>query len=578
MNRFHVWAPHAKSVDAVLSGRRVPLALDSRGWWSAKTADAGPGTDYSFSVDGGQPAPDPRSPWQPYGVHGASRVVDHSAFEWTARSWQPPPLSSAIVYELHIGTFTPGGTFESGIERLGYLKELGVTHVELMPVVEFPGERGWGYDGVDLFAPHHAYGGPDGMKKLIDACHREGLAVILDVVYNHLGPDGNYLSLFGPYFTQQHHTPWGEAVNLDGTGSTEVRRFFCDNALMWLRDYHVDGLRLDAIHAIFDSSAVHFLEQLSREVEELEAATGRHFFLIAESDLNDPRVVMPREANGFGFDAQWSDDFHHAVHTLLTAENAGYYADFGRMEDLATALKDMFVYGGRQSAHRGRAHGKPVRGLSAHRFIACIQNHDQVGNRARGDRIGSLTGPARQKIGAALLLCGPSIPMLFQGEEFGAATPFQYFTNHSDLELGAAVSKGRRAEFASFGWRPEDVPDPQDVATFQASRLNWREIDELAHQDLLAWYRSLIALRRSTPALNNGNLDAVRVDFSDPGQWLILYRDPLAIACNFSKTSSSVALRFPARTLLASKPGINVTESKIDLAPESAAILQETRL
>jgi maltooligosyltrehalose trehalohydrolase len=346
---------------------------------------------------------------------------------------------------------------------------------------------------------------------------------------------------------------------------------------MWLRDYHFDGLRLDAIHAIFDSSAVHFLEQLSREVEELEAATGRHFSLIAESDLNDPRVVIPREAGGLGFDAQWSDDFHHALHTLLTGENAGYYSDFGRMEDLAAALKDIFVYAGRESAYRGRVHGKPVCGLSAHRFIACIQNHDQVGNRAKGDRIGALAGPARQKSGAALLLCGPSIPMLFQGEEFGATTPFQYFTNHSDPELGAAVSKGRREEFASFGWKPDDVPDPQDISTFNASRLNWSEIDRSPHRDLLKWYRSLIALRRATPALNNGNLNAVEVDFNEPDRWLVLYRGQIAIACNFSKTSRSVALRFQARTLLASGPDINVTESKLDLAPESVAILQEIR-
>ncbi len=577
MSDFHVWAPNAKSVDAVFGERRVTMNRDANGWWSANVAEAGAETDYAFSIDGGMSLPDPRSPSQPYGVHGASRTVDHAAFEWTARSWQPPPLSSAVIYELHVGTFTPGGTFESAIERLRYLKDLGVTHVEIMPVAEFPGERGWGYDGVDLFAPHHSYGGPAGLKKLVDACHREGLAVILDVVYNHLGPDGNYLGLFGPYFSQQHHTPWGEAVNLDGAGSIEVRRFFCDNALMWLRDYHFDGLRLDAIHAIFDSSATHFLEQLSLEVEELEAATGRHFFLIAESDLNDPRVVTPREANGLGFDAQWSDDFHHAVHTLLTGETAGYYADFGRMEDLATALRDMFVYGGRESAFRGRAHGKPVCGLSAHRFIACIQNHDQVGNRAQGDRIGALAGIARQKIGAALLLCGPSIPMLFQGEEFAAATPFQYFTNHSDPELGAAVSKGRREEFASFGWKPDDVPDPQDISTFNASRIHWRAIDQPAHRDVLAWYRSLIALRRATPALNNGNLDAVQVDFNEPDQWLILYRRNITIACNFSNTSRSIVLRFPARLLLASEPNIDVTESKLELAPESVAILQEFR-
>jgi maltooligosyltrehalose trehalohydrolase len=577
MSEFHVWAPHAKSVDAVLADRRIPLARDSRGWWSAEAAEAGPATDYEYSLDGGKPVPDPRSPWQPYGVHGASRTVDHSAFEWSVRSWQPPPLSSAVIYELHVGTFTPRGTFESAIERLSYLKDLGITHVEIMPVAEFPGNRGWGYDGVDLFAPHHAYGGPDGLKKLVDACHAAGLAVLLDVVYNHLGPDGNYLSLFGPYFTQQHHTPWGEAVNLDGAGSVEVRRFLCDNALMWLRDYHVDGLRLDAIHAIFDSSAIHFLEQLSREVEDLAAATGRHFSLIAESDLNDPRVVTPREANGYGFDAQWSDDFHHALHTLLTGEHAGYYADFGRTEDLAAALKDVFVYGGRESAHRGRAHGKPLRGLSAHRFVAAMQNHDQVGNRAKGDRIGALAGAARQKIGAAILLCGPSIPLLFQGEEFGASTPFLYFTNHSDPELSAAVSKGRREEFASFGWKPDAVPDPQDAATFEASRLRWKEIEEPEHRDLLDWYRNLIALRRSTPALTGGDLESIQVDFRESDQWLVFYRGTIAIACNFSKSRRGIAMRFAARTLLSSQPNISVDESMINLAPESVAVLQEIR-
>ncbi|HVW11140.1 MAG TPA: malto-oligosyltrehalose trehalohydrolase [Bryobacteraceae bacterium] len=577
MSGFCVWAPRAKSVDVVVGNRRVPMACDCRGWWSADIAEAGPGTDYLFSVNGGNPVPDPRSPWQPHGVHAASRIVDHSAFEWTARSWQPPPLSSAVIYELHIGTFTPGGTFESALGRLPHLKELGVTHVEIMPVAEFPGERGWGYDGVDLFAPHHAYGGPDGLKKLVDACHNNGLAVLLDVVYNHLGPDGNYLSLFGPYFTDQHHTPWGEAVNLDDAGSTEVRRFFCDNALMWLRDYRIDGLRLDAIHSIFDSSAVHFLEQLSREVEELQAAAGRHFCLIAESDLNDPRVVMPREANGLGFDAQWSDDFHHALHTLLTGETAGYYADFGCMEDLAAALGHIFVYGGRESVHRRRKHGKPVCGLSAHRFVVCMQNHDQVGNRAKGDRIGALAGLARQKIGAALLLCAPTVPLLFQGEEFAASTPFLYFTDHSDLGLAAAVSKGRRNEFAAFGWKPEDVPDPQDIATFQASRLRWREPEEPEHREILEWYRSLIALRRSTPALNSGNLEDIRIDFSEPGQWLVLYRGQIAIACNFSKSPHRIELRFTARALLTSGPDINVTTSTLEINPESVVILQEVR-
>jgi len=399
MNKLRVWAPKPAKVALEIANQRLPMRPDeSGGWWSIGTELAAPGVDYAFVLDGGKPLPDPRSPSQPGGVHGRSRVIDHGSFHWSDVHWNPPPLSSGIIYELHIGTFTPAGTFEAALERLSHLTELGVTHVELMPVAEFSGDRGWGYDGVDLYAPHHAYGGPDGLKRLVDGCHARGLAVILDVVYNHFGPSGNYLAQFGPYQTDHYRTPWGDAVNFDGRGSDEVRRFLCDNALMWLRDYHFDGLRLDAIHAIVDTSAVHFLEQLAREVAALQARLGRHLMLIAESNLNDPRIVRPIEAGGYGIDAQWSDDFHHALHALLTGEHSGYYQDFGYLSELKTAITDGFVYQGQFSQHRHRPHGTPSRHLPGERFIICSQNHDQVGNRAQGERLHDVRSPSHARV------------------------------------------------------------------------------------------------------------------------------------------------------------------------------------
>jgi maltooligosyltrehalose trehalohydrolase len=570
MSVFRVWAPHAREVQlqlgpppdsappvrAGLSGdatakpnpavtgwaewRHLPMTPEPDGWWRCDAPDAVHGTDYTFVLDGGDPLPDPRSPWQPYGVHGPSRVVDHSRFSWSDSGWRAPPLSSGVVYELHIGTFTPQGTFDSAIARLDYLKQLGITHVELMPVAEFSGDWGWGYDGVDLFAPHHAYGGPDGLKRFVDACHGTGLGVLLDVVYNHLGPSGNYLSRFGPYFTNRYSAPWGAAVNLDQAGSEEVRRFFCDNALMWLRDYHFDGLRLDAVHAIFDSSAVHFLEQLANETKELEAQLGRNLVVIAESDLNDPRLVTPREAGGYGIDAQWSDDFHHALHTVLTGEAAGYYADFGTLADLAKALCNAYVYDGRYSRFRRRRHGRKPQRLSGWRFLGYLQNHDQIGNRARGERAGALMSVGRLKIGAALVLCSPFIPMLFQGEEYGATAPFLYFTNHKDPDLGRAVSEGRRREVAAFGGNPAEIPDPQDPATFQKSKLDWSELDREPHASLLAWYRRLIHLRKSTPDFTDGRMDRVEVRFSENEKWLTMRRGDHAIAVNLANDSVEI--------------------------------------
>ncbi len=566
---FRVWAPDAKSVAVRCLGRDEPMHAGSNGWWVGTVAGATAGSDYQFVVDGAAPLPDPRSPWQPEGVDGPSRTVDQGSFHWTDGNWQSGPLSAAIIYELHIGTFTPEGTFDSTIERLDYLKQLGVTHVELMPVNEFSGEWGWGYDGVDLYAPHHCYGGPEALKRLVDACHARGLAAILDVVYNHLGPTGNYLSQFGPYFTKKHATPWGEAVNLDGEGSTEVRRFFCDNALMWLRDYHFDGLRLDAVHALIDSSAVHFLEQLASEVDALQASVGRHKFLIAESDLNDPRLVRPREMGGYGLAAQWSDDLHHAVHSLVTGETAGYYEDFGGMEKVAKAMRDVFVYDGTNSKHRGSVHGRPVGNLSRTHFLGYIQTHDQVGNRAQGERITSLTSLGRTKIAAAIYLTAPFIPMIFMGEEFGASTPFQYFTHHSQPELAKAVSEGRRKEFAKFGWKPEDVPDPQDPETFERSKLKWEELGEPPHRELLDWYQALIQLRRSIPSLAAGG----PVSVSCGEDWLQINRGEVVVYCNLASQSKEFQLDGPRHILLASGPGATLTEGKLTVPADSVILL-----
>ena len=499
MHRFRLWAPKAGKASVQIAGQKYPLQKTAGGWWQADVEAANPGTDYAYFLNDEELAlPDPRSLWQPNGIHGTSRVFDHKAFHWNDAEWQAPPLSSAIVYELHIGTFTPEGTFDAAQTKLDALRELGVTHVEIMPVNSFPGIQGWGYDGVDLFAPHEPYGGPEALKRLVNACHEKGLAVILDVVYNHFGPDGNYLGKFAPYLTDLHHTPWGDAVNLEDSDSYEVRRFFCDNALMWLRDYHFDGLRLDAVHAYMDRSAINFMEQIASEVHGLEGYTGRNYVVIAESDLNDPQVVTAPEAGGYGMDAQWSDDFHHALVTVLTGDRSGYYSDFGSLADLAKSLRNVFVYDGRFSSYRNRVHGRPVPSLPATRFIGYSQDHDQVGNRAKGERLVHEVSVGRAKIAAALTLTAPFVPMLFQGEEWAASAPFQYFTNHEE-ELGKLVSEGRKKEFAAFGWDPAEIPDPQSPETFQNSELNWDERTQPPHAAMLDWYRQLIALRRSTP-------------------------------------------------------------------------------
>ncbi len=577
MHLFKVWAPLAASLSVQLDGKPHPMSgPDDERFWTLAIESAGSGTDYGFLIDkDSNVVPDPRSLWQPYGVHNFSRVYDQCAFRWSDQGFNAPPLASAVIYELHLGTFTPEGTLDSAIAKLDYLHQLGVTHVELMPVAAFDGNHGWGYDGVALFAVHEPYGGPDALKRFVDAAHSIGLAVLLDVVYNHFGPSGNYTGKFGPYLTDAHRTPWGGAVNLEEGGSHQVRRFFLDNAQMWLRDFHIDGLRLDAVHSFVDRSAIHFLEQLAAEVETLGATVGRTFVLIAESDLNDPRIVTARECGGLGMDAQWSDDFHHALFAVLSPEKlSGYYTDFGSLAQLAKALEKTFVYDGVFSRHRNRMHGRAVENLSQHRFLGFIQNHDQVGNRAVGDRIAQSAGADRAKIAAALVLLGPFIPMLFQGEEWAASSPFLYFADHRDRELARQVSEGRKKEFLAFGWDPLTIPDPESEATFERSKLIWSELSDPAHAEMLDWYRQLIELRRGTPSLNNGEPGNIGVAYSEEQRWLRVTRGRIVIAISLATGAVLVPLAHEAKLLLSSQPNVIAGSGGISLPPDSIAVLQ----
>lgn len=575
-----VWAPKPKEVGLSINGIEISMSLEKGGWWRAETPLAIHGADYGFRLDGSRPLPDPRSPWQPNGVHGLSRFYDHSRFKWTDAHRPTVPPAGGIIYEIHIGAFTPEGTFDAAVERLDHLTNLGVTHVELMPVVEFPGSRGWGYDGVDLYAPHHSYGGPDGLKRFVNACHRRGLAVILDVVYNHLGPDGSCLDRFGWYVSDRHRTPWGEAINFDGRDSGEVRRFFLDNARMWVQDYHIDGLRLDAVHAIVDLGAYHFLEQLADEFEVLKAQTGLPLTLIAESDLNDPRLLRSAETGGYGLDAQWDDDFRHALWTVLSGERDGFLADYGSLADLAQAYDRIFVYAGRYSNHRRRRHGRPPFGIDRRRFVAYLQNHDQVGNRPAGDRPTQVLSLGGLKIAAASLLTSPFTPMLFMGEEWAAETPFLYFTDHTDERLVQAVRQGRIREFAAFGWQPEQIPDPQAPATALRSKLGWDELEREPHASMLDWYRKLIRLRLAHPALSAGGDEPIQIEFSEGRRWLLIEREALGeqviIAVNFSSRPEQLPRR-PGpdwEILLASEKEARLEHDAILLPPESVAVIR----
>jgi maltooligosyltrehalose trehalohydrolase len=542
---FSVWAPGAKSVDLVLAERRIALRPVGEGHWQSDVEESDARQGYRYSLDGGAPMPDPRSQWQPAGVHGASFMLKAPAFHATTRGhgdFRAKPLSEAIIYELHVGTYTPEGTYVAAQEKLPHLVQLGVTHLELMPLATFPGRHGWGYDGVDLFAPFPAYGSPAELAAFVNACHLCGLAVLLDVVYNHVGPDGNYLGQFAPYFTDRYSTGWGAAVNYDGAQSDEVRRFVIDNALMWLRDYRFDGLRLDAVHAIFCFGAVHVLEELSLAVDKLGKELGRHFVLIAESDLNDPRLVRPITQGGYGLDAHWADDFHHAIHRYFTGEKGGYYADFDGLQDVVTALRDGYVYQGQYSAHRGRRHGKSPVGVKPHQLVVSAQNHDQIGNRARGERLSMMLDTQQQKSIAALTLLSPFVPLLFQGEEWGARTPFLYFTHHEDPELGRLVTEGRAREFSAFGWQGL-VPDPQDLDTFQRSKLNWSELSAPHHAAVFQWYCCLVQLRRELALHREGSSSSANaVAYDAAADWLTLIQNGALAVFNLSNRAQRVPM------------------------------------
>jgi maltooligosyltrehalose trehalohydrolase len=499
-----VWAPRAGAVDVVVeSGPRAPLAPGDRGWWEGTVAGVRAGARYRYSLDGGEPLPDPASRAQPDGVHGPSAVVSLPR-RGAARGWRGVPRDRLVLYEIHVGTFTREGTFDAAVGELDRLADLGVTAIEPMPVAQFPGGRNWGYDGVFPYAAQSTYGGAAGLTRLVDAAHARGIAVVLDVVYNHLGPEGNVLGRFGPYFTSTYRTPWGDAINFDGPDSDEVRRFFLGNALWWIEDVGVDGLRLDAVHAIRDHSAYPFLEELADVVRERATRLGREVHLIAESDLNDCRLVRSPREGGYGLDAHWCDDFHHAVHAALTGERDGYYEDFGSLEQVATALRDAILYAGTWSAHRRRRHGRPCTDVPADRFVVCVQNHDQVGNRMRGERLSSLVDFDARKLAAGLLLLSPFVPLLFMGEEYGETAPFPYFTSHGDADLVEAVRRGRAEEFAAFAWGGTP-PDPQDPATFASARIDAARRTRDGHRAIHDLHRRLLALRRDHPALRDAS-------------------------------------------------------------------------
>jgi maltooligosyltrehalose trehalohydrolase len=495
-----VWAPARKSVGVHLftgsNDRYVPMAKDEDGYHGVLVGDLEPGSRYLYRLDDTEEHPDPASRFQPDGVHRPSEIIDLSTFNWTDAGWQAPSLEETVFYEVHVGTYSEEGSLDGLRAHLTELADLGVTTVELMPLGQFPGSRNWGYDGVYPFAVQNSYGGPRALQRFVDAAHNQGLAVALDVVYNHLGPEGNYLNQFGPYFTNRYGTPWGQAINYDGSESGPVRRFFIENALYWFNLYHIDALRLDAVHGIYDFGALHFLAELQRQVESASKRLGRNLHLIAESDLNDARVLLPRDKGGYGLAAQWSDDCHHALHALLTHETGGYYADFGSLGHLGSVFRKGWFYEGQHSRFRRRQHGNSPEGISRSHFVVCSQNHDHVGNRARGERLSSLVDFEAQKLAAGVTLLSPFVPLLFMGEEYGEKVPFQYFTSHGDKHLIEAVRRGRREEFAESGWDAAP-PDPQNDATFEDSKLHHALRDHDPHRTLRLLYQELMRFRRA---------------------------------------------------------------------------------
>ena len=539
--RFRTWAPFKNRVEIRLLSpvsRLIPMEMEQNGYWSVEVEDVSPGTRYMIRMNGETERPDPASFYQPEGVHGQSEVIDLRLDPYDENR-AGTVLKDYIFYELHVGTFTPEGTFSAVIEKLDHIAALGATSLEIMPIAQFPGERNWGYDGVYPFAAQNSYGGPEGFRQLVHACHDKGISVTLDVVYNHLGPEGNYLRDFGPYFTGRYLTPWGEAVNFDGEYSDEVRNFFIQNALFWLNNFKVDALRLDAVHAIYDMSATPFLSQLADHVRDHRKKSGRNLYLIAESDLNDSRLIRPKTAGGYGLDSQWSDDIHHSLHTLLTGERHGHYMDFGKVSDLAKSLRGGYRYSGQYSKFRKRSHGNCAADLPSERFVAAAQNHDQVGNRMSGERLSTLVSFEAQKLSAAVIIFSPFLPLLFMGQEYGEEAPFLYFVSHTDPELCEAVRRGRKEEFKHF-LRAGEPPGPESRETFLRSRLDWGKVNQGTHQVLLRFHKTLIDLRREHPALSDNDRNGMEVEGFEESK-LILMRlksagDELFCIYNFDST------------------------------------------
>ncbi|OBG80180.1 malto-oligosyltrehalose trehalohydrolase [Mycobacterium sp. E802] len=575
MTEFAVWAPKPERVRVDVDGTLHEMTRSGDGWWRAEVpsrADA----RYGFVLDDNPKVlPDPRSPRQPDGVHERSQLWQPAADAWTDQDWAGKSISGDVIYELHIGTFTPAGTFDAAIEKLDHLVDLGIGFVELMPVNAFSGTHGWGYDGVLWYAVHEPYGGPDGLVRFVDACHARGLGVLIDAVFNHLGPSGNYLPRFGPYLSAGSN-PWGSSINLSDADADEVRSYIIECALRWMREFHVDGLRLDAVHALMDNTAIHLLEELAADTDALAEELGRPLSLIAESDLNDPRLITDRDRGGYGLTAQWDDDIHHAIHTAVSGERQGYYADFGSLATLAQTLKHGYFHAGTYSSFRHRRHGRPLdtATIPATRLLAYTLTHDQVGNRAVGDRPSQVLTFGQLAVKAALALGSPYTAMLFMGEEWGSSSPFQFFSSHPEPELARATAEGRKAEFAEHGWDADEIPDPQDPATFQRSKLNWDEVSEGEHGRLHRTYRELIALRRNEPDLADPWLDHLTIDFDEDQRWIVLRRGAVSIACNLGTDPVSVPV---TGELVAAWDAPEVGEDATAVPGHSFAVLRGVR-
>jgi maltooligosyltrehalose trehalohydrolase len=577
MTEFAVWAPRPDRVRLDVDGTLYPMDRSDDGWWRTDVPEsvARPGARYGFVLDDDPKVlPDPRSPRQPDGVHERSQLWQPAADAWTDADWQGRSIEGRVIYELHVGTFTPGGTFGSAIEKLDYLVDLGVDFVELMPVNAFGGTHGWGYDGVLWYAVHEPYGGPDGLVRLVDACHQRGLGVLIDAVFNHFGPSGNYLPRFGPYLSSGNN-PWGESINISDADADEVRRYILDCATRWMRDFHADGLRLDAVHALVDTTAIHILEELSAETDALAAELGRPLSLIAESDLNDPRLITPRERGGYGMTAQWDDDIHHAIHSAVSGERQGYYADFGSLHALAQTLKHGYFHAGTYSSFRHRRHGRPLdtASIPATRLLAYTLTHDQVGNRAVGDRPSQNLNFGQLAVKAALAIGSPYTAMLFMGEEWASSSPFQFFSSHPEPELARATAEGRKREFAEHGWDADAIPNPQDPATFERSKLNWDEVDEGDHGRLRRLYRQLITLRHTETDLSDPWLDHMRVEYDEDARWIVMHRGSLAIACNLGADAVDVPVTGEV-VLTSGEPHVDTAATRLE--GHSFAVVRRT--